>query len=561
MKRYRKSIMISLCLGLAIVLMNGAARGQAVRRILILPFQIHAREDLSFLKKGIADMLSSRLVQEGKVELINPEAALTGEPEPADAAAALKLGVRVKADYVVFGSLTLFGDSISTDARLIDVAQQKPVVIFNRLGQSRDAAIEHVNAFADQINADIFGRTETVRRPAAAPGGGVPDSRRHPEKVFNESSGLGSDYSFNRPGESRALDFTIWRSRNYGMHIKGLAVGDVDGDGLKETVTISDDAITIFRHHGGRFQKLAEIKNDTQVVLVTVDVADINANGRAEIFVTAEDLTGDERANYITKRLRSFVLEWNGTAYARLVDDQHWYYRVIRVPDRGDKLLAQRRGFEDLFRGPVYAMAWVNGGYEQADRQRLPRGVNVYSYTMGDVKNDGQEAIVAFTPTDYLRVYTGDREKEWESGEQMGGSNIFFEVPDKGSSPQDPVPDRENHYIAQRIQVADLDNNGRNEVIVVDNRDSFKKVFSKIRSFKSGYVQSLEWDALGLHLNWRTRSVSGYISDCAVADFDNDGRLEVVFAVDTDPNPWLEKNAKSYVVSWRPKPQSAAPKK
>ena len=561
MNRYRPTVMISLCIGLMTLFVSGAALGQTARRILVLPFQIHSKEDLSFLKKGIADMLSSRLAQEGKVELINPEDALRGGPEPADAAAAIELGGRVKADYVIFGSLTLFGESISTDARLLDVAQQKPLVTFNRFGKSRDAAIAHVNEFADDINAGVFGRRETGTRAALPAGGVVADSRRHPEKVFNESGGMGSGFTDDRPGEGRARDFTVWRSRNYAMHIKGLAVGDVDGDGLNETVTISDETVTIFRHSGGRFQKLAEIKAEGRVVLATVDVADINANGRAEIFVTAEELDGDDRANYITKRLRSFVLEWSGTAYARIADDQRWYYRVLRIPGRGDLLLGQSRGFESLFYGPVYALAWMNGGYEQVDRQRLPQNVNVYSYATGDVMNDGRETVVAFTPSDYLRVYGSDHDKEWESGDPLGGSNIFFEIPEKGSSPQDPTPERNSHYIAQRILLVDMDKDGKNEVIVVNNRDSFKKVFSKIRSFKSGYVQSLAWDTLGLYPTWRTRSVSGYISDYAVADFDNDGQQELVFAVDTDPNPWLAKNAKSYVVSWKPQEKPTELKK
>ena len=110
----------------------------------------------------------------------------------------------------------------------------------------------------------------------------------------------------------------------------------------------------------------------------------------------------------------------------------------------------------------------------------------------------------------------------------------------------------EHYYIAQRIHVVDMEGDGKNEVVVVNNRETLGKALSRFRSYKSGHIECLFWDALGLYPKWKTRDVSGYISDYAVADFDNDGSLELVFAVDTDMNPFMTSKAKSYLVSWKP---------
>jgi len=555
LKRNIHKLFSVFCFLTVFFLLPGIPEAQTPKKILILPFQIHSGKDLSFLKKGIADMLSSRLALQDQTVLISPAEAMRSGTEPASAPEALALGAKAGADYVVFGSLTVFGDSISTDARLIDVNQKKPVVVFNQFGKRQEDAIAHVDQFAAKIYEQVFGRT-TVSAPPPAPKKEADWSRRHPEAVFKESGGLSSEYTSEAPGQVTRRDFTIWRSRNFDMHITSMSVGDVDGDGRNEAVFISEDVLQVYRFASEHFQKVAEISRDSNSAFVTVDVADINKNGRAEIFVTALNAKGDPTDSNPRRNLRSFVLEWSGSEFVKVVTDQSWYYRVIRVPKSGPLLLGQRRGFERVFSGGVYLMVWQNGGYEPTQRQKLPRGANVFSFTFGDVANDGQEMIVAFTGQDYLEVVSREGDQRWASSSSMGGSGIYLEYYDPGDSAQGSalagVPEMEYYYIAQRIHVVDMEGDGKNEVVVVNNRETMGKSLSRFRSYKSGHIECLSWDALGLHPKWKTREVSGYISDYAVADFDNDGSLELVFAVDPDMNPFANAKAKSYLVSWKP---------
>ena len=103
-------------------------------RVLILPFNIHADKDLAYLKKGVADMLASRLALKDKVVVVDSaDSSLKTEqiPETIDAAAALALGAKSASDYVLFGSLTVFGNSISTDASFFDIHQKQPLLTFS----------------------------------------------------------------------------------------------------------------------------------------------------------------------------------------------------------------------------------------------------------------------------------------------------------------------------------------------------------------------------------------------------------------------------------------------
>jgi hypothetical protein len=51
------------------------------------------------------------------------------------------------------------------------------------------------------------------------------------------------------------------------------------------------------------------------------------------------------------------------------------------------------------------------------------------------------------------------------------------------------------------------------------------------RKFTKTHIEAFTWDGLGLRPIWKTRTMSGYIQDYTVGDFDNDGNDELVAAL------------------------------
>jgi hypothetical protein len=87
---------------------------------------------------------------------------------------------------------------------------------------------------------------------------------------------------------------------------------------------------------------------------------------------------------------------------------------------------------------------------------------------------------------------------------------------------------------------------------------------TRVRVFKQGRFECLAWDNVGLTPKWRTRNFSGYISDYAWADLDNDGASELVFVVVASEQILGIGKERSYVVAWNldlPSGGSAAAKK
>ena len=289
-----------------------------------------------------------------------------------------------------------------------------------------------------------------------------------------------------------------------------------------------------------------DIGKGTPHTFIGVDVADINDNRTAEIFVTslAEN-----------NRLRSFVLEWNGTEFKTLAKGENWYYRVIKAARAGPPiLLGQKGGFRDAFSGPVYELGWDNLRYVPENKQRLPSWVKVYGFTYGDVFNEGQDSVLAFRKDNTLSILDHDGQEEWTSSETYGGSNFLLLSPaemkeaKKEGKIVDPTAFK-GLYLQQRIFVADLDQDKKNEVIVVKNHDVSRGLFHRSRKYINGHFEALVWDNVGLRKQWKTRKFSGYISDYDLSDLDNDGTDELVFAVMAKSDSPIA-DPKSYLVSW-----------
>jgi hypothetical protein len=561
----KKTVSIFTIISLLVFVLTGSASAAEPARVLVLPFTIHADKDLAYLKKGVADMLASRLALKDKVVVINrTDSSLTTAeiPEPINAAAAVALGAKSRSDYVLFGSLTVLGNSVSTDASFFDVHQKQAVLNFSEVGSTQGDIISHINLLAVRIKEEVFGRKSLASRPppkqstAKQETGSV--SRKHPEKLLDKEAGTGFMDSEDTSA-SAEVNATLWKTRTFKTAIKGFAIGDVDADKNNETVFISSKKIYIYRYVNRRFTKVTEIQGTPQDTIlgidigiespdtfIGVDVADINANGTAEIFVTSLSEKN---------RLRSFVLEWNGTEFKTLAKGENWFYRVIRVSHEGPPiLLGQKGGFKKVFSGGIYELRWDNVRYVPEDKQRLPNWVNVYGFTYGDVFNEGQDSVLAIRKNSTLSILDKDGQKEWTSSDTYGGSNIYILAPAemKAANKEGRIIDPTAFagiYLQHRIFVSDLDQDKKNEVIVVKNHDVARGLFHRLKKYTSGHFEALIWDNVGLRKKWKTRKFSGYISDYDVSDLDNDGTDELVFAVIAKSGGPVSE-PKSYIVSW-----------
>ncbi len=159
-----KRLLVGLAaLGLALAALPAAA---APQRVAILPFSANAKDDISYLIKGVRDMLATRLAWGDKVAVIEPDLvapALKEIPGPYNDEKARQVGKKLSADAVVYGAITMMGQAVSVDARVIRSGEDRPALSAFVQAANLDQVIPQINEFAQRINAELF------KRPGAAP--------------------------------------------------------------------------------------------------------------------------------------------------------------------------------------------------------------------------------------------------------------------------------------------------------------------------------------------------------------------------------------------------------
>ncbi len=497
-----------LCLLLALILtfpspsITQTRDPNKVYKVAILPFMIYSQENLDYLREGINDILTSRITVQDRIIVIDRpivERALYEErPARLDEASATKIGMRVGADYIVLGSITKVGNYISLDARMISLTEEKPTLTAFTQHKGIDDVMVKIGDFAQDIGYKILGRRMTARGP-----GGLREKGGSIERLGRDST-----------------DFK--RSQTFGFEVKGLDIGDVDGDGKNEVVIMDDHNLYVFKYAEEKMTLFQKIEQGFEHNFLTLDVADVNRNGHAEIIVTsvAED------------DLRSFILEYEEGKFKKIAEKAGWFFRVLEHPKEGPTLIGRRMGSEGIAVGPIYKFIWKKKTYEKGPKMPFPTETSLFGTTVGDIRGNGKIEIISFDKTNCLNIISEKGKTQWRSRDNFGGSNNFYDTRKKWEpvyKPTDVIPWRT--YIPGRILVRDLDGTGTPQLVVNKNQFTTGQLFDRVRSYDKGEILNLVWDEDRLIPNWKTREIDGYIADYQVKDADNDGEVDLVVAV------------------------------
>lgn len=515
----------------------GSGEASAASRILVMPFTVHSSDDLEFLQKGITDMLVSRLEWENKVIVIVAD-------KPGEDMAAL--ASKVHPDYVVTGSLTVLGDRVSTDARVLVGTEKTPVLSFGRVGHQQADVISHIDELATLINSRLLGRGSlSENQPAAA----IPAAIQKPSATAVQTDQVAERPS---PGLNReGLPYTRKKDvvelaplpingiEEFKDQLRGLSAGDVDGDGTVDIVTITANDLSVYGMKQNRWVRLAQYGSVGN--FVGVDTDDLNKNGRHEIFVTNFDNTHS--------RVISFVLEWDGTTLQPLAAQLPWYFRSVDLAHQKGIIVGQRQGLGDRFSPGIYKMVWKNEAYGPGERLPLPDGVNVFGFAMGAVRSPDKLEVVRYTSDGYIQILDRAGEEAWVSTDTYGGgSNVII------FSAENPKDEPDYVYLAPRIHLHDLDGDGIEEMMAVNNQKSFLTgVLRRHRFYEKGRLEWLKWYGQGIRSTARTLDVARFIADSALVDVDGDGSLDILAAV-VKKATGISSNVSSYVAVFKGEP-------
>ena len=128
-------------------------QAEDIKKICILPFEVHASAEGGALQESVYNHLSREFQREKKIAVLNAD-DFAKSMVVLNKDQSVETGKALGADYVIIGSITQFGDSLNIDAQIIDVAGEKilPAVSVQGKGSAGQEAL------ANELKREILSK-------------------------------------------------------------------------------------------------------------------------------------------------------------------------------------------------------------------------------------------------------------------------------------------------------------------------------------------------------------------------------------------------------------------
>jgi len=546
----------------------------------ILPVKIHAAEKMDYLQGGLMDMLESHMGGKEGIEILDRNLvakAFNKFKKDLNETTAKSLAEDLGADYLVAGSVTFFGRGGSIDFEVFaDDPSRAPFTTYKVI-ENMDNLLPEFSHLADEISAKAFaprqqpiGAAPEVQArqpevgmavPPPTPKTAPPQQQAQPQVAPAPTSAepavtqpkmasIRQELIEQRPssleirqqgvsGTSLAPQTEPWKSQKLDHALFGLDVGDIFGDGSKELVAMSRDKIFVYRYKAEGLERLTVYRGAKDDRFLWVSVADLNHNGRDEIFVTSQ-----KKGKEFKTKVYSSVLEWDGEKFSLLATELEYYLRVVRVPGEHPRLLGQKAGDDGSFLPEIHNLVWKNNGLTPGGIISFPQSADIYNSRMGNITGLGKSETVLIDPKRYLVLTDSLGRPFWRSTESYGATENYIEVDIPAKDIPQPIDDLKGDayrfapirdkkegvnylYLPSPLLLTDLNRDNRLEVIVTHNLSGLGQLTGS-REYSKGEIISLTWGGSGMLENWKTGKIENDISSLQVGDLNGDGIEELI---------------------------------
>lgn len=509
-------------------------------KVMVLPLKINAPKEQEYLKGAVMDMLSSRLGGKDGVELLSAGVAANayvelGEHPGIETLSAVS--VKTGADFILYGSVSVIGESVSLDAFLFNAKTGKAEGVYSGgkgigslTGLTEDVASRAValmrgpvqQAEAPFVYTGKFAKTEEKKE--ALPG--------KEEKVEEEGFIVKK-----APSGARKVS---WKADAGDEFVKAMEIFDADGDGVVEVFVLAEKSVIAYRFGDNGLKKVKTL--DTSVpgggenVSMTRFIRQSGADGKTAFYVSRLGTNQAETCgiNYVKGELSLGSCEM-----------KH-FVRAIEINGK-PALLGQEFRREWGFRKTVFVLKEEGAGFSRGEDFILPDGVNLYGFEMADITGDGADELLLIDDNGYFKIYEKKDDawdKAWQSTESYGTTLNAVDLEGSADAIGKFVLIKNRFYVLT---------DGENKTIAVKKLipgGIFGTKAARTGVFDKSSVIGLSWDGAALDEAWATKDVKGYLADFAIGDFDNDGAKDVILLV-VESGRKLAKGQKSSILSYK----------
>lgn len=510
----------------ALLLACQPALAEPVKSFAVLPFTVNGPDKYAYLSQGVQDMLNSRLTWPGHLQPVDKtvvdQKAKAGPKSESEAKAMLG---SLKADYVVYGSMTIAGDDASLDIKVMDSAGK----VTPKSAQTKlSTLIPSMEGVAKDLNAEVFKRAEN-RDPKTGQAT-TQVNQMNPNIVVNQNAQNQQVYlnpNFRYSGDTDAPG--SWRSQSLPYAANGMAMGDLDGDGTNSVVLISDSEVHVYHYVNRQLSEVAKWSGPPRVRFMRVTVAKMSVGDkRCKIAVTG----------YFDHAPSSAILSLEGNKLVPEAERLPYYLAGVKLPPRFQyQLVGEKGDRKEVFTGGVFEMSFSGGKLSQGARISLPSKANPFNFAY--LPEDSGYKLVVVDDSDHLGVYSGTKNDLLaKTDDQYAGSSLGIEY-DKLMAPMNNPQENDYlwnyYYVPLPLVVASLGADKKPELLVSKNISIAAQFFETFRYFSQGEIHSLGWDGVGLNLRWKTRRIKGTVVGYEVGDLANDKTQSLVVCLNTYP--------------------------
>ncbi len=141
-----------------------ARSAQQPPRIVIMPFEIHAQEDLSYLQKEIPQALKTPLELLGtSVLILDRQSVPAWKPGGGSVSEVRAIAAQAGGDYILWGSFTMIGQNYSLDAKLLASAGNEPPYPLSVEGEGIENLPAAVKKMVGDLELKLFKREKIAQ--------------------------------------------------------------------------------------------------------------------------------------------------------------------------------------------------------------------------------------------------------------------------------------------------------------------------------------------------------------------------------------------------------------
>jgi hypothetical protein len=495
-----------MALLLFMALSSTVVRGADTVEMVLYPTDVREAGDLAYLRDSL------RLMAAAKFATVASEVRLEEREETVRDASAIRVRQRlVNSQGRVVLSAEVSGPQ-GNDLRHFEASAKDSAGIMMAL----DTLVAKMKTSLFHT-APVAGAAALTSHELSTPAAG---QTPHPDRAIKTNSGFG--LSISQEAFAKQITIDVESNRHYksavlSVQSKAMTAGDIDGDSLDEILIATNTKLYIYQLREGKIRELTSISLPGGLQVHGLSVADLDHNGIMEIYLSS---TRDRAP-------RSFILQWTAAGGVKwLYENVYWYLRTLSIKGEGTILAGQKGGVVSLMQPGVFRLHLKPGeGVVAGDPLVLPESVDLFDFVFADLNNDGLQEIVALDKKEQLKVYNSTLELLYTSPAGFGGREL------------------EKEYTAPiRLVVADFNNDGKEDILLVDNELYSPSILKKTRLYKNGQVRGLLWDGLGFMEMWHTNIFQNGVADFQflISNEKGSGLRGMLFVVEPEKGDLLQ---------------------